>query len=133
MPLSEVTTPDGKMAVAGLLRPVVAVLVDLYLATAVLSIIAAVIGIEGAVSALLAVLAFGYAFLAHRALTPSVGAWALGLRRYPYKFITEYSGKGTLFVFEKLPSAVYTRRTIICVLVFAVLHAIAYFVFDATS
>jgi hypothetical protein len=128
MPLNEVTTPDGKMAIAGLLRPVVAALVDLYLATAVLSIIAAVIGIEGAVSALLAVLAFGYAFLAHRALASSLGAWALGLRRYPYKVITEYSGKGTLFVNERLSSAVYTRRTIVCVLVFAVLHAIAYFV-----
>ena len=133
MPLSEVTTPDGKMAVAGVLRPVVAVLVDLYLATAVLSIIAAFIGVEGVVSALLAALAFSYAFLGHRALVPSLGAWALGLRRYPCRLIREWPGKGSLFVFERLPSAVYTRRTIVCVVVFAVLHVVAYFVFDATN
>ena len=133
MALSEVTTPDGKMPIAGLLRPFVATLVDLYLAVAVLSIIAAVFSAEGAITALIAVCAFGYAFLGHRGLAPSLGAWALGLRRYPYAVILEYSGKGSLFVYERLPSATYTRRTIVCVLLFAVLHFIAYFAFEGPS
>jgi len=127
MAVSEVTTPDGKMPIAGILRPLVSTLVDLYIAVAVLSIITAVFGSNGAIAALLAVFAFGYAFLGHRALAPSLGAWALGLRRYPYAVISEYSGKGSLFVYERLPSATYTRRTIVCVLLFAVLHFIAYF------
>jgi hypothetical protein len=134
MALSEVTTPDGKMPLAGLLRPFVAALVDLYLAMAVLWIIAALVGVEGPLSAAFAVCAFAYAFLGHRALAPSLGAWALGLRRYRCKIIPEYSGgKGTIFVFERLPPAVYTRRTIICVVVFALLHGIAYFIFDVPS
>src|SRR5688500_8191467 len=133
MPLSEVTTPDGKMAVAGLLRPFVAALVDLYVAVLVLSIIIGVVGLRDPIFALLGACAFAYAFLGHRTLVPSLGVWALGLRRYPCKVIEEYSGKGTLFVFERLPSAVYTRRTIVCVLVFALLYGIAYFVLDAPS
>jgi hypothetical protein len=128
MPLSEVTTPDGKMPVAGHFRPFAASLVDLYLATLILSIIGVAVGASGPISAVFGVGAFSYAFLGHRMLVPSLGAWALGLRRYPCKVIEEYSDRGSLFVYERLASNVYSRRTIICVLVLALLHLVAYFV-----
>ena len=131
MPLSEVTTPDGKMSVAGPLRPNVAALVNLYVAGLVLTIIRGTVG-QGVtaggpiISVFLGVVAFAYVFLAQRRLVPSLGVWALGLRRYPCKVIEEYTDKGSLFVFERLPADVYTRRTIISAIAFLLLHLVAY-------
>src|SRR5262245_48543527 len=133
MATSEVTTPRGRMPVAGHMRPIVALLVDLFFATLVLSVIGLVLGGDGAISGGWGVFAFVYAFLGYRTLVPSLGAWVFGLRRYSYQVIEEYSGKGSLFVFERLPAKEYTRRTIICVVAFVLLCLVAYVLVGARS
>ncbi len=121
-----VNTPDGTMRVAGVLRPACALLTDLLMCLFLTVPFVHFAGIKDGPTAVIWIFGIlGYSLLAFRGGVPSLGRWALGLRRYPYDLVEEYAGKGILYVHEDLPSRVYTRRTIAIVLLLGVLFGLA--------
>lgn len=126
MTLDLVNTPDGTMRIAGVLRPPAALLTDLFIW---LLIVVPAVRLTGLTDALVAVISscaiLVYCLVAFRGGAPSLGRWALGLRRYPYELVEEFAGKGTLYVYEDLPDGVYTRRSIAVVLILGVLFGLA--------
>lgn len=102
--MGTVTTPDGVRTVAFAGAPALAVGLDLFGSAAVLGPAVRVIELVAGTAAadpargIAALLAFGYALLAHRRSIPSLGQWCLALERYGYAEIEEYSGKGVLYV-----------------------------------
>jgi len=134
--MKSVTTPDGKMHVAGIFRSNGAVFLDLMLGffTAQIAVgVLRALGLlsEGATPILIVVLTlvvFGYPLVLRRYGAPSFGNWALGVHVYPCSLIPEYSDKGSLVVFEPLPNAEYSRRAIIGAAALCVLVAVATYV-----
>ena len=134
--MRSVTTPDGKMFVAGFLRSNGAVLLDLVLALFTVQVIVGVLRVLGLLSlsdsvmpiltVLTAIPVFGYPLVLRRYGAPSFGNWALGVRVYPCSLIPEYSPRGNLVVFEPLPDAEYSRRAIVGAVVLCVLGALAF-------
>lgn len=125
MTLDVVNTPDGPMRVAGALRPAGALITDLLMVAWLVAPFTYLAGIsDGPVVLILMCGIVGYCLLAFRGELPSLGRWALGLRRYNYAEVDEYAGKGMLYVYEDLPPREYTIRTIVTVLVLGALFAI---------
>ena len=127
---NKVTTPDGIREACGIMIPIISVVVDLSFALLVVSFPALLLAINGLDSNMFLIAPFVivpwlYAFAANRSKIPSIGNWALGIRRYLYSEIEEYSGAGVLFVKENLTRKTHTSRTIIFVIVFCVLYAVA--------
>lgn len=113
-----VNTPDGMLYVASNSRVIAAVLVDLLVPA--ITIMCALAFLEQFWTMLpqwwsptLGVLVFLYVFLARRTLIFSFGNWGLGLRRYSYTSIEEFSGSGALFAIEKLPNSTLSQRTVV--------------------
>ncbi len=126
MTLKVVTTPDGMMRVAGVLRPPGALLTDLVMLVLLVVPFANLAGVSDGATALIWLCGIvGYCLLAFRGTVPSLGRWALGLRRYAYDEVEEYAGKGMLYVYEDLPPRDYTLRTVVTVLVLGAFFGIA--------
>ena len=118
MTLDIVNTPDGPMRVAGALRPTGALSTDLLMVVLLVGPFAFLVGVSDGPIALMWVSAIaGYCLLAFRGTIPSLGRWAVGLRRYTYAEVQEYAGKGILYVYEDLPSRIYTIRAVASLLV----------------
>lgn len=109
-----VTTPNGQMRVSGLSRIWAAFLIDILIGVLSLALISAVTGLfqtyGGITGAFLAPIAYAYALMAYWGRAPSLGRWALALRRYKHEEIEEYTGEGTLFVVATLPGWIAALR-----------------------
>jgi len=124
---SIVNTPDGPMRTAGALRPAGALLIDLLMVSLLAAPFARLAGVQDGPSALIWVCGVvGYCLLAFAGAVPSLGLWALGLRRYTYDQVAEYTGLGMLHVYEDLPSRVYAYRTVMSALLFLLLAGVGF-------
>lgn len=65
----------------------------------------------------LGALALIYAVLAYKHKVPSLGNWALALRKYPRGAVEGYAGKGTLFLIEDLTMSARIRRLAVAIII----------------
>ena len=125
MQSSIVSTPDGPMRTAGALRPAGALLIDLLMVFLLAAPFARLAGVADGPSALIWVCGVvGYCLLAFGGAVPSLGLWALGLRRYTNGHVAEYTGRRVLYVYEDLPPRVYAHRTVMSALLFLLLAGV---------
>jgi hypothetical protein len=125
MQSSIVNTPDGPMRTASALRPAGAVLTDFLMVSLLTAPFAQLAGVQDGPSALIWVCGVvGYCLLAFGGAVPSLGLWALGVRRYTYDQVAEYAGPGVLYVYEDLPSRVYAYRTVMSALLLLLLAGV---------
>jgi hypothetical protein len=126
-----IKTPIGNVEEASFIAPICIYLIDLFVYVIAISIIIYLSGFyffmqnqpgatAGAVSMLLAALMFALAFLCHREKIPSVGYWAMGVRRFEYGKLSEYSGRGFLYVKEGQKPSTLIKRVLILIMVIGV-------------
>ena len=125
---NKVTTPVGIRELCGILSPVISAVIDLFFSLLIVSFPGLLLVISGLdrnifLIAPLVIAPWLYTFAAHRAKIPSLGSWALGIKRYSYSEIEEYSGVGVLYVKEALSRKAHTSRTIIFVIILSVLYS----------
>jgi hypothetical protein len=118
-----IETPDGTMHESGFVRRLVAGFVDFCAAAFILYTIALVIqtilgvvfGTDASMILSISVAAGCVLYLILRAFVrlPSVGDWALALRRYSFSEIEGFNGKGSVVCIEPLLDKTMTRRTLI--------------------
>ena len=102
------------MRIAGAFRPAGALFTDILMITLLAGPFAYLASVDDGPSTLIWVCGVvGYSLLAFSGAVPSLGRWTLGLRRYNYDEITQYPGRGVLYVYENLSSKAYTHRTLI--------------------
>ena len=92
----------------------------LIFASILLFIVQLFIPLTPLATTLIAVAIFIY-YLVHSYLLKkqTFGNWALGLRRFNFSELPEYSGKGNVWCMEDLPNSTYTKRTVVIASIFA--------------
>ncbi len=130
-----IKTPIGNVEEASFIAPICIYLIDLFVYVIVISIILYFSGFyflmrnqpiatAGAVSMLLAALMFALAFLSLREKIPSIGYWAMGVRRFEYCKLSEYSGSGFLYVKDGQKPSTIIKRVLILIMVIGVLISV---------
>ena len=118
--MKNVTTPIGIRKVCATGAPTISAVLDLIVSALLLSLPVLLISSElrnNPFTVVPFVIApWVYALLAHKGKLPSFGNWTLGIKRYSYSEITEYSGTGALFVNVELTSKLHMIRVIAFVL-----------------
>lgn len=121
--MKKVSTTDGPMYVAGSLWSLGALFIDLVFIQLIIFIALSLFwqvtfeALLNWTSWLPGLVAIGYGILAYRHSVPSLGNWALALKKYPRSSVEGYAGKGMLLLMEDLTLSTRLGRLAIAILV----------------
>lgn len=119
-----INTPLGKTRKANFFSPLVVYLIDVFVFGMVLAFPAQLLIVrDGSFEdqslpvaiAILVAIAIPYllAYFAHKEKIPSIGYWALGIRRFSFDQLDDYAGKGFLYVKDQIKPRIVIRRLFI--------------------
>ena len=127
--MKTIATPDGQMEESSLSRRVVAGLTDLFLFVAIAgicgivisSLIGVMFGFYYPATPLVISIIVAVAYIAVPRVygIRTIGQWALGLRRFSFNVLSDYTGNGAVWCVERIPQKEYSRRTVAVLLIFA--------------